>query len=37
VAADDRAKSRSSWSRLEVIASVVVVLMIISVYLYFRG
>jgi SSS family solute:Na+ symporter len=37
VAADDRAKSRSSWSRFEVIASAIVVLLIISVYLYFRG
>ena len=37
VAADDRAKSRGSWSRFEVVTSVIVVLLIISVYLYFRG
>lgn len=37
LAADDRAKSRSSWSRLEVIASAIVVLLIIAVYLSFRG
>jgi SSS family solute:Na+ symporter len=37
VAAEDRAKSRDSWSRREVVLSVVVVLLIICVYLYFRG
>ena len=37
VAAEDRAKSRDSWSRRDVVLSVVVVLLIICVYLYFRG
>jgi SSS family solute:Na+ symporter len=34
---EHRAESRSSWSRTEVIASVVVVLMIVAAYLYFTG
>ncbi|HZI21480.1 MAG TPA: sodium:solute symporter [Gemmatimonadales bacterium] len=37
VAAEDRAQSRSSWSRREVIASGVVLLLILAAYLYFRG
>src|SRR5690242_14223294 len=37
VAVEDRAKSRASWSRRDVVLSVVVVLLIICVYLYFRG
>jgi SSS family solute:Na+ symporter len=34
---EHKAESRSSWSRTEVIASVVVVLLIVAAYLYFRG
>ena len=37
VAAEDRAKSRGSWSAREVVLSCVVVLLILCVYLYFRG
>jgi len=35
--ADERALSRSSWGRGDVIASVIVVLLIVMAYLYFRG
>jgi SSS family solute:Na+ symporter len=37
VTAENRAESRASWTRWDVIASVVVVLMILAAYLYFRG
>src|SRR6266516_3631534 len=37
VAAEDRAQSRSSWNRRDVIASGVVLLLILAAYLYFRG
>jgi len=37
VTAEDQAQSRSSWSRREVIASAVVLLLILAAYLYFRG
>ena len=37
VTAEDRAISRSSWDRRDVIASVVVLLMIALAYLYFQG
>jgi SSS family solute:Na+ symporter len=33
----DRAKSRASWSRWDVIASGVVLILILMAYLYFRG
>lgn len=35
--AEDKEKSRSSWGWREVIASVTVVLIILSIYIYFRG
>jgi len=35
--ADDRATSRASWSRWDVAASVLVLLLILLAYLYFRG
>ena len=35
--AEDRAKSRASWNRWDVIASGVVLLLILAAYLYFRG
>jgi len=34
---EDRVKSRASWSSREVIASVIVCVIIVVVYLYFRG
>ncbi len=34
---EHKAESRSSWSRTEVIASIVVVLLIVAAYLYFTG
>ena len=34
---EHREESRSSWTRWDVMASVLVVLLIIAVYLYFRG
>jgi SSS family solute:Na+ symporter len=34
---EHKAESRSSWSRTEVLASVVVVVLIVAAYLYFRG
>jgi len=37
VTAEDRASSRSSWSRFDVIASGVVLFLILLAYLYFRG
>jgi SSS family solute:Na+ symporter len=37
VTAENRAESRASWTRWDVIASVVVVLLILAAYLYFRG
>jgi len=37
VAAPDRAKSRSSWNRWDVISSGVVLLLILASYLYFSG
>src|SRR5256885_828403 len=37
VAAQDRALSRSSWNRLDVIGPGGVLLLILAVYLYFRG
>jgi SSS family solute:Na+ symporter len=37
VATEDRALSRASWSAREVIASGIVLLLILAVYLYFRG
>src|SRR2546429_646622 len=37
VAAEDRAQSRSSWNRRDVIASGLVLLLILAAYLYFRG
>jgi SSS family solute:Na+ symporter len=35
--AEDRAKSRASWNRWDVIASAAVLLLILLAYLYFRG
>jgi SSS family solute:Na+ symporter len=35
--AEDRAKSRASWNRWDVIASGAVLLLILAAYLYFRG
>jgi len=35
--AADRAKSRASWNRRDVLASAVVLLLILAAYLYFRG
>ena len=35
--AEERARSRSSWSRRDVIASVAVLLLILMAYLYFNG
>jgi SSS family solute:Na+ symporter len=37
VTAEDRAKTRASWSSKEVFASVVVLVCILGAYLYFRG
>jgi SSS family solute:Na+ symporter len=37
VTVEDRAQSRASWSRREVIGSAVVLILILAVYLYFRG
>src|SRR5262245_24224819 len=37
VTAEARAESRASWSGREVIASVVVLILILAAYLYFRG
>ncbi len=37
VTLEDRASSRASWSAREVIASAVVLLLILTAYLYFRG
>jgi solute:Na+ symporter, SSS family len=37
VGAEDRARSRGSWSRREVIASAMVLVLILAAYLYFRG
>jgi len=37
VTTEDRAASRSSWSRFDVISSGVVLLLILMAYLYFRG
>ncbi len=34
---EDRSVSRSSWSRIDVILSVVLLLIIVAVYLYFNG
>jgi len=35
--AEERASSRSSWSRRDVFASVAVLLLILMAYLYFNG
>jgi SSS family solute:Na+ symporter len=35
--AEDRAKSRASWNKSDVIASVVVLVLIVMAYLYFTG
>ncbi|MEJ2053806.1 MAG: sodium:solute symporter [Calditrichaceae bacterium] len=35
--AEDKAESRSSWTRWDVIASVIVCLLILAMYLYFTG
>ena len=35
--ADDKAKTRASWSTTEVVASLVVMVCILFAYLYFRG
>jgi len=37
ITAEDRAQSRSSWSRRDVIASGAVLLLILAAYLFFRG
>jgi SSS family solute:Na+ symporter len=37
VTAEHRAESRASWNRRDVMLSGLVVLLIIAVYLYFRG
>ena len=37
VTAEHRAESRSSWTRMEVVASGLVLLLILAAYLYFRG
>jgi SSS family solute:Na+ symporter len=37
VTAEHRAESRSSWTRMEVVASGCVLLLILAAYLYFRG
>jgi SSS family solute:Na+ symporter len=37
VSMEDKKKSRSSWSRIDVIASVLLVVIIVAIYLYFRG
>ena len=37
VTAEHRAESRSSWTRMEVVASGMVLLLILAAYLYFRG
>jgi SSS family solute:Na+ symporter len=37
VTAEQRAESRSSWSRWEVVASGFVLVLILAAYLYFRG
>jgi SSS family solute:Na+ symporter len=35
--AEDKAKSRSSWTASDVIFSVVLMIIIVAVYLYFTG
>ena len=37
ITAEDRAKTRASWSSTEVIASIFIVLCILGAYLYFTG
>ena len=37
VTVEDRAQSRDSWNRWDVLASGVVLLLILAAYLYFRG
>jgi hypothetical protein len=37
VTAEDRAKSRGSWSSGDVLASIAVVAIIVVAYLYFQG
>jgi SSS family solute:Na+ symporter len=37
VSAEQRQQSRASWSRRDVIASAIVLLLILAAYLYFRG
>ena len=37
VTVEDRAQSRGSWDRWDVLASGVVLLLILAAYLYFRG
>jgi len=37
VTVEDRAQSRGSWNRRDVLASGVVLLLILAIYLYFRG
>jgi len=37
VTAEQRAESRASWTRWDVVASALVLLLILTVYLYFRG
>jgi solute:Na+ symporter, SSS family len=34
---EDRARTRASWSNLDVVGSVVIVIIILGAYLYFRG
>jgi SSS family solute:Na+ symporter len=35
--AEDKARTRASWGRTEVVASLVVMVCILFAYLYFRG
>ncbi len=37
VSSDDRAKSRESWTRWDVVTSAAVLVLITLAYLYFRG
>jgi SSS family solute:Na+ symporter len=37
ITAEDREKSRASWSTVEVIFSVILMVIIVAIYLYFTG
>ena len=37
ITTEDRQKSRSSWSKIDVILSVILLLIIVVIYMYFTG